>query len=216
MTTASAQVCHVWPDAAPAPAVEFDVAACPDGELAARAAGGDVGAFAEVYRRHNRRVHSLCLRMLKNAEEAEDLTHDVFVHLFRKIGSFRGEATFTTWLHRLTVNHVLMHFRKHKHWKERTAEDDEDSHARVIENLEAAADSTPSPDLIALDLAVAKLPPGYRAVFVLHDVEGYEHEEIAAMLGVATGTSKSQLHKARTKLRKLLKAHTLAGRPRAG
>ena len=214
MTMALAQVCTVWPESARVPLAEVSNAQRTDAELAERAAGGDVEAFEEVYRRHNRRVHSLCLRMLKNPEEAEDLTHDVFVHLFRKIGSFRGESTFTTWLHRLTVNHVLMHFRKHKHWKERTAEDD-DSHDRVIENIEAPRD-IPSPDLIALDIAVARLPPGYRAVFILHDVEGYEHEEIAAMLGVATGTSKSQLHKARLKLRKLLKPHTLPHRPPAG
>jgi RNA polymerase sigma-70 factor (ECF subfamily) len=176
----------------------------PDFELAQRAGRGDMEAFEQIYRLHHKRVFSLCLRMTGNVAESEDLTQEVFVHLFRTVGSFRGEAHFTTWLHRMTVNQVLMHFRRKKRNKADAVLDGDAS--RHMATRDAGA--TPSADAIALDNAVAKLPPGYRAVFILHDVEGYEHEEIAHMLGCATGTSKSQLHKARMKLRALLKRRT--------
>ena len=141
--------------------------------------------------------------MLQNAAEAEDLTQEVFIQLYRKIGSFRGDSAFTTWLHRMTVNQVLMHFRKKKSRPEQATEEGD---APVqIEVGTGNPNQMPVVDRIALERAVAKLPPGYRAAFVLHDVEGYEHEEVARLLGCAVGTSKSQLHKARTKLRKLLK-----------
>jgi RNA polymerase sigma-70 factor (ECF subfamily) len=173
-----------------------------DFALAQRAAAGDMQAFEELFRQHRRLVYGLCLRMTQDVAEAEDVTQEVFVLLFRKIGGFRGEANFTTWLHRLTVNQVLMRFRKNKSRREDALED---------ENLQAHDSVRPaSPkasqmiDRITLESAVAKLPPGYRAAFILHDVEGYEHEEVARILGCAVGTSKSQLHKARTKLRKLL------------
>ena len=199
-----AQISQVWPGAALVPA-EFDIKSCADAELAARSARGDTEAFAEVYRRHGRRVYGLCLRMVRRHEEAEDLTHEVFLHLHRAIGSFRGESSFTTWLHRLTTNHVLMHFRRLKPRKGLLAAENDQGDLRAAANLRAVTGS-PSPDAVALELAVEQLPPGYRAVFILHDVEGYEHDEIARMLGVATGTSKSQLHKARMRLRKLLGA----------
>ena len=178
-----------------------------DHALAQRAAAGDMPAFEELYQRHNRRVYSLCLRMTQNVSEAEDLAQEVFIQLFRKIGSFRGDSAFTTWLHRLTVNQVLMHFRKRSVRDERTTEEGEmpDQAVTGTEN----PNQMPVVDRIALDAAVAQLPPGYRTVFVLHDVEGYEHEEIARMLGCAVGTSKSQLHKARMKLRGLLKQRNL-------
>lgn len=174
-----------------------------DFELTKKAAAGDVAAFEQIYRRHFRRVYSICLRMTGNAVEAEDLTQDVFVHLFKRIGSFRGESAFTTWLHRLTVNHVLMHFRKRSTKSEITTEEGEtpEQIVRGTENPNAM----PIVDRIALEKAIEQLPPGYRTVFVLHDVEGYEHEEIARMLGFAEGTSKSQLHKARLKLRNLIR-----------
>ncbi|MBX3280544.1 MAG: RNA polymerase sigma factor [Acidobacteria bacterium] len=159
-------------------------------------------AFEALYVRHHRRVYSLCLRMVANVTEAEDLTQEVFVHLFRKLGSFRGESAFTTWLHRLTVNHVLMHFRKRGVRLERTTEEGD-----VPEQVEVGSnrpESMPVIDRIALDKAIGQLPPGYRTVFVLHDVEGYEHEEVANLLGCSVGTSKSQLHKARMRLRQLL------------
>jgi len=176
-----------------------------DHSLARMAAAGDVRAFEELYARHNRRVYSLCLRMTGNAAEAEDLTQEAFIHLFRKIGSFRGDSAFTTWLHRLTVNHVLMHFRKRSVRVEKTTDDGE-TPVQVMRGTENP-NQMPVVDRIALDKAVAQLPPGYRTVFLLHDVERHDHEEIARMLGVAVGTSKSQLHKARMKLRGLLRQH---------
>ena len=186
---------------------EGDGAAAPktsDFELAQRSAKGDMGAFQELYERHNRRVYSLCLRMTGNVVEAEDLAQEVFIQLFRKIGSFRGESAFTTWLHRLTVNQCLMHFRKRSVKLEKTTEEGE-TPVQIVSGTENP-NSMPIMDRIALDNALTQLPPGYRTVFVLHDVEGHEHEEIAKMLGVAVGTSKSQLHKARMKLRKILRA----------
>jgi RNA polymerase sigma-70 factor, ECF subfamily len=174
-----------------------------DHALTQRSARGDVFAFEELYARHNRRVYSLCLRMTGNTSEAEDLAQEVFIQLYRKIGSFRGESAFTTWLHRLTVNQVLMHFRKRGVKMEQTT-DDGDTPVQIVAGTE---DPTRMPvvDRIALDAAVAQLPPGYRTVFVLHDVEGHEHEEISKLLGCSVGTSKSQLHKARMKLRLLLR-----------
>ncbi len=181
---------------------KVDISTLKDFELTKRSAKGDMVAFEEVYRRHHRRVYSICLRMLKNTTEAEDLTQDVFIQLHRKIGSFRGDSAFTTWLHRLSVNQVLMHFRKRNVKFEKTTEEGE-TPVEVV-------DGTVNPrkmqvvDKIALEDAIEQLPNGYRNVFVLHDVEGYEHEEVARILGCSVGTSKSQLHKARLKLRKLL------------
>ncbi|HEV2882008.1 MAG TPA: RNA polymerase sigma factor, partial [Pyrinomonadaceae bacterium] len=125
------------------------------------------------------------------------------IQLFRKIGSFRGESAFTTWLHRLTVNQVLMHFRKKGVRFEQTTDDGE-TPVQVVLGTQNP-NQMPVVDKIALDRAVSQLPPGYRTVFLLHDVEGHEHEEIARMLGCSVGTSKSQLHKARMKLRGLLR-----------
>jgi RNA polymerase sigma-70 factor (ECF subfamily) len=174
-----------------------------DYALAQRASQGEMAAFEELYQRHNRRVYSLCLRMTQNVSEAEDLAQEVFIQLFRKLGSFRGESAFTTWLHRLTVNQVLMHFRKRSVKLEQTTEEGETPIQIVVGT--GNPNQMPVVDRIALDKAIAQLPPGYRKVFVLHDVEGHEHEEIARMLGRSVGTSKSQLHKARMKLRMLLK-----------
>lgn len=174
-----------------------------DLELARKSAEGDVDAFEHLYRRHFRRVYSLCLRMTGNPTEAEDLTQDVFVQLFRKIGSFRGDSAFTTWLHRMTVNHVLMHFRKRSTKSEVLTEEGE-TPIQIVKGTENP-NAMPIVDRISLENAIAQLPPGYRTVFVLHDIEGYEHEEIARMLGFAEGTSKSQLHKARLKLRNLIR-----------
>ncbi|HWS88055.1 MAG TPA: RNA polymerase sigma factor [Pyrinomonadaceae bacterium] len=173
-----------------------------DFALAQSAARGDMQAFEELFRKHRRLVYSLCLRMTQDVAEAEDVTQEVFVLLFRKIGGFRGEANFTTWLHRLTVNQVLMRFRKNKSRREDSLEDEN------VQPHESVRPSSPKAsqmiDRMTLESAIAKLPPGYRAAFILHDIEGYEHEEVARILGCAVGTSKSQLHKARTKLRKLL------------
>jgi len=181
-----------------------------DFELTQASASGDMGAFEQLYERHHRRVYSLCLRMIANATEAEDLTQDVFIQLFRKVGSFRGESAFSTWLHRLTVNHVLMHFRKKGFRLEKTTEEGEIGEMQDL--LLSASERPRFVDRIALDQAIAELPPGYRTVFVLHDVEGFEHEEVATLLGVSVGTSKSQLHKARMRLRDLLNK----GKPQRG
>ena len=173
-----------------------------DYELAQRAAKGEMLAFEQIYQSYYRRVYGLTFRMTRNTVEAEDLTQDVFIHLYKKIGSFRGESSFATWLHRFTVNRVLMHFRKSSVKRERTSEDGETPLQVVL--------GTDNPhqmavvDRILLDQAIKDLPPGYRMTFILHDVEGYEHAEIAKMMGCSTGTTKSQLHKARMKLRKLL------------
>lgn len=184
-------------------AAESDNVQTSDYALAQKAAGGDMEAFESLYERHNRRVYSLCLRMTQNASEAEDLAQEVFIQLFRKIGSFRGESAFTTWLHRMTVNQVLMHFRKRSVKLEQTTEEGE-TPVQVVKGTENP-NNMPVVDRIALDKAIEQLPPGYRTVFTLHDIEGHEHEEIARMLGCSVGTSKSQLHKARMKLRTLLR-----------
>ena len=173
-----------------------------DLELVRAAAAGDAAAFEQLYQQHYRRVYSLCLRMLSSTTQAEDLTQEVFLQVFRKLGSFRGDSAFTTWLHRLTVNQVLMHFRKRGVKLEHTSE--EGDFTNVVDTPLQSTRRISMVDRLALEKAIAELPPGYRTVFTLHDIEGYEHEEIAGMLGVSIGTSKSQLHKARMRLRELL------------
>ncbi|HVB32996.1 MAG TPA: sigma-70 family RNA polymerase sigma factor [Patescibacteria group bacterium] len=176
---------------------------------------GDAGAFERLYRLHSRRVYSLCLRMVGNPAAAEDLAQEAFLQLFRKIQTFRGESAFSTWLHRLTVNVVLMRLRRRNVMEtslNELAEQDEESGAAPREIGAADPKLSGSVDRVNLDRAVSQLPPGYRAVFLLHDVEGYEHNEIADMMGCSIGNSKSQLHKARTRLRELLQE---AGRNQA-
>jgi RNA polymerase sigma-70 factor (ECF subfamily) len=162
--------------------------------------------FEEIFQLHHRRVYSLCLRMIGNSAEAEDLTQDVFVQVFRKLGSFRGESAFTTWLHRLTVNQVLMHFRKKHVRNEQLTEDGEMPVEIMIDRNRL--NRSPVLDRVALDEAIVRLPRGYRIVFVLHDVEGLDHNEIASLLGCSIGTSKSQLHRARMRMRVLLRQRT--------
>ena len=160
-------------------------------------------SFEEVFRLHHRRVYSLCLRMIGDSTEAEDLTQDVFVQVFRKLGSFRGECAFTTWLHRLAVNQVLMHLRKNYVRKEQLTEDGELPLGTEFDRNRF--NRSPVLDRLALDEAIMQLSQGYRMVFVLHDVEGLEHNEIACLLGCSIGTSKSQLHRARMRMRLLLR-----------
>ena len=175
--------------------------------LVARAQRGEEGAFEALFNLHKQRVYSLCLRMIKNTAEAEELTQDAFLQVFRKIHTFRGESAFSTWLHRLSVNIVLMRMRK----KSVTVTSLEESSAG--DEFEEQPKEYGAPDLeltgsidrLHLERAIAQLPPGYKQAFVLHDVHGYEHNEIAAMLGSSIGNSKSQLHKARVRLRKLLR-----------
>lgn len=172
-----------------------------DLQLAHRIAGGDMQAFELLYQRYHRRIYALCLRMTNNVAEAEDLTQDVFIHVYRKIHSFRGESTMMTWLYRVTVNKVLMHFRKNSVRREQTTADGEAVEPVVMKQQQSA----PVLERLALERAIEQLPAGYRAVFILHDVEGYEHSEVARICGNSIGTSKSQLHKARRKLSELLR-----------
>jgi RNA polymerase sigma-70 factor, ECF subfamily len=178
-----------------------------EAEAIERAKQGDADAFRVLYDKHKRRVYSLCLRMTANTAEAEDLAQEAFLQLYRKIATFRGESAFSTWLHRLAVNVVLMHLRKKTlpvtSLEETTQNTEEDSPKRDFgaEDISLAG----SIDRLQLQRAVNDLPPGYRTIFVLHDVQGYEHNEIANLVGCSVGNSKSQLHKARLKLRDLLK-----------
>jgi len=177
-----------------------------EAEAIERAKQGDEEAFEALYHLHKRRVYSLCLRMTANTAAAEDLTQEAFLQLFRKIGTFRGESAFSTWLHRMAVNVVLMQLRKKGLplvSLEETMETEEESPKKEpgAEDVRLAG----SLNRLQLEQAIGDLPPGYRMVFLLHDVEGYEHNEIAEMVGCSIGNSKSQLHKARMKLRELLK-----------
>jgi RNA polymerase sigma-70 factor, ECF subfamily len=174
---------------------------------------GDAAAFELIYRLHCGRVYALCLRMLRDPVEAEDLAQDVFLQLFRKIHTFRGESAFSSWLHRLTANLVLMRLRRKRPMStslEEVKSDDEDSGRR---------DEMGGPDLhlsglfdrLNLQAAIDQLPMGFKAMFILHDVHGYEHSEIAKIVRCSVGNSKSQLHKARKRLRKLLQKVRYAG-----
>ena len=170
-----------------------------------RAKLGDAEAFQFLYGLHRRRVYSLCLRMTANTAEAEDLTQEAFLQLFRKIATFRGESAFSTWLHRMAVNVVLMQLRKKSLPVvplDETQENEEEAPKKELGAQDPMLSG--SIDRLRLQRAVDALPPGYRRIFVLHDVEGYEHNEIADIMGCSVGNSKSQLHKARTRLRELL------------
>lgn len=179
----------------------------PEAEAIRLAQQGDAGAFERLYQLHNRRVYSLCLRMVSNTAEAEDLTQEAFLQLFRKIATFRGESAFSTWLHRLAVNVVLMKLRRKSGTEtslEQVTEPDEESGSPRRDFGGPDIRLSGSIDRVNLQRAVDQLPPGYKAVFVLHDVQGYEHNEIAEIMGCSIGNSKSQLHKARMRLRGLL------------
>ena len=177
-----------------------------EAEAIERAKQGDAGAFEALYNLHKRRVYSLCLRMTANTAAAEDLTQEAFLQLFRKIGTFRGESAFSTWLHRMAVNVVLMQLRK-KSLPVVPLEENIETEEETPRKEPGADDPrlAGSVDRMQLQRSIASLPPGYRMIFLLHDVEGYEHNEIAEMVGCSIGNSKSQLHKARMKLREILK-----------
>lgn len=159
-----------------------------------------------IYKDHHGRVFGICLRMLKNIPEAEDLTQEVFIKLHRKISLFRGDSALSTWIHRVTVNEVLMYMRTRAHRMARLIDDVE------IPDQVMAGTSNPARmrvvDKIAIDKAISQLAKGYRQIFILHDVEGFDHEEIGRLLKCSSGTSKSQLAKARRKMQKLLTAKT--------
>ncbi len=190
-----------------APFQEESVDGVSDVELTKLVASGNITAFEEIYQRHHRRTYSICLRMTQNPSEAEDLTQEVYIQIYRKAGSFRGESAFSTWLHRLTVNQVLMHFRRRSFKNERTTEDGEMPEPIIIQA--ESSQKSPLLDRIDIDNAVEQLPAGYKTIFILHDIEGFDHEEISRKIGVSVGTSKSQLHKARLKMRKLLKKENI-------
>jgi RNA polymerase sigma-70 factor, ECF subfamily len=168
-------------------------------DLIRRAQEGDEAAFQGLYREHVGRVFALCLRLTANRAQAEELTQDAFVRAWQRLASFRGESAFSTWLYRLTVNVVFLSRRAERRRALRVITSDDPA------GLERPGEPRTGPAL-ALDLerAVAALPPGAREVFVLHDVEGYRHEEIAALTGIAVGTSKAQLFRARRLLREAL------------
>lgn len=173
----------------------------PVNETVRRAQQGDQAAFRTLYQTHVGRVNALCLRLAGNATEAEEHVQDVFVRVWERLGSFRGESAFSTWLHRLTVNEVLQARRTAGRRTARVTlvEDPAD-----LETAPAPAADGPPGASSDLTQAIGRLPEGARTVFVLHDVEGYQHDEIAALLGIAEGTSKAQLFRARRLLREML------------
>jgi len=179
-----------------------------DADAVRLAQQGDAAAFEQIYRLHRRRVYSLCLRMTKDPTEAEDLTQDVFLQLFRKIGTFRGESAFSTWLHRMAVNIVLMRFRKRPLAEtslETLTNPEEESSAPPQEFGGLDPRLSGMIDRITLQAAINELAPGYRVMFLLHYVQGYKHNEIAEIFGCSVGNSKSQVHKARVRLCELLR-----------
>ncbi|HSZ01141.1 MAG TPA: sigma-70 family RNA polymerase sigma factor [Terriglobales bacterium] len=186
-----------------------------EADVVRRAQHGDAVAFERIYRSHSRKVYALCLRMTGDPSEAADLTQDVFLQLFRKIGTFRGESSFSTWLHRMAVNIVLMRFRKKP-----IADASLDALTDPEDEFSTAPKEFGSPDLrlngvidrVILQAAINELPLGYKAMFILHYVQGYKYTEIAEILGCTVGNSKSQVHKARMRLRELLQ-RSLRGAP---
>jgi len=180
----------------------------PESRVIGMAQRGDARAFERLYRSHSGRVYALCMRMLRNPDEAEDSTQEVFLQVFRKIQGFRGASAFSTWLHRVAINTVLMRIRRSKVAK-----------AMLVENTEGSEETGMAPrelgapdqhlegyvDRVAIENAIRQLPPRCKLMFVLYDIQGYAHNEIAKLLGCSVGNAKSQLHKARARLRKLLR-----------
>ena len=198
------------------PAKKTTVSGLSEAQAIDGAKKGDARSFEALYDLHKRRVYSLCLRMTGNVAEAEDLAQEAFLQLYRKVATFRGESAFSTWLHRLSVNVVLMHLRK-KGLPEVSLEQTLDPNPdegpkKEIGTADLALKG--AIDRVNLERAIARLSPGYRTIFVLHDVEGYEHNEIAEMMGCSIGNSKSQLHKARLKLREILRLQIAEKPPR--
>lgn len=176
----------------------------PETELIRRAQVGDAEAFGLLFEKHKARVYALCLRMTRNTAEAEDLTQEAFLHVFRKLSAFRADSALSTWLYRVTVNTVLMHFRKKSLSTVSVEKPSSDGNPAPREFPMTDFRLTGCVDRMALNRALAELPNGYRRIFLLHEVAGYEHREIAKFLGCSVGNSKSQLHKARQRIRELL------------
>jgi RNA polymerase sigma-70 factor (ECF subfamily) len=186
-----------WSDGRSGAEPQEDRGAGGDGDLVRRAAEGDVEAYEMLYRKHVGRVHALCLRMMRDRSEAEELTQETFVRVWERLGSFRGESALSTWLHRVTVNVVVGELRRRGRWRERFI-------ARDATEVAVAQPAFASGSDLDLERAIAGLSPQARLVFVLHDVEGYKHGEIAELTGLAVGTSKAHLHRARLLLREEL------------
>jgi RNA polymerase sigma-70 factor, ECF subfamily len=200
LADAANEVAGAGPNGAPS-------AALTESEAIRLAQAGDAGAFELLYRMHSNRVYALCMHMTGNPAEAQDLTQDAFLQLFRKISSFRGESSFSTWLHRLTVNVVLMRFRRKRHPEvslDEPAAPGDEAAGLPFEIGEPDLRVRGTLDRLLLDHAIKQLPEGYKLMFILHDVQGYAHGEIAQILGCSIGNSKSQLHKARLRMRELL------------
>jgi RNA polymerase sigma-70 factor, ECF subfamily len=176
-----------------------------DLELVKRAQEGDSDAFAALFHAHKGRVYSICLRMTNNTAQAEDLTQDAFLQVFRKLDTFKGNSALSTWLYRIAVNTVLMHFRK-KALKQISLDEPSSQDVKQVRREYGSRDGrlSGSVDRIALIRAIKDLPAGYRTIFLLHEVEGYEHQEIAKILDCSVGNSKSQLHKAKLRIREFL------------
>jgi RNA polymerase sigma-70 factor (ECF subfamily) len=184
-----------------------------DLELAQRCGRGDPDAFEQLYRAHAGRLYTLIVRMVASAETAEDLLQEVFLTAYRKVGNFRGDASLGTWLYRMAVNHCLDYLRGRQSKMARTTDSIEDE--GIVEPAAAAPLAASAINRLDLERAIEQLPDGCRTAFVLHDVEGFAHHEIATLLGISEGTSKSQVHKARMKLRRMLNGGRSASAPHA-
>jgi RNA polymerase sigma-70 factor (ECF subfamily) len=186
---------------------EGQISDIPDQEIIRQAQEGDARAFEQLYRRYSKRVYRLCLRMVKNEAEAEDLTQEAFLKVFRKIHTFQGKSAFSTWLHRVSVNTVLMSLRKKKRVEIPLENDD---HYEEEPGVPRQVPGGPDPSLSGLfdrenlKRVFRRMPQGYKRMLVLHDVLGYDHNEIALLVNCSVGNSKSQLHKARVRMRTLL------------
>jgi RNA polymerase sigma-70 factor (ECF subfamily) len=180
-----------------------------------RAQQGDSDAFAALFHTHKTRIYSLCLRMTNNTAEAEDLTQDAFLQVFRKLPTFRGESALSTWLYRVAVNTALMHFRR-KTPRQVSLDEPYQHDATLVRREYGNRDGRLASlvDRIALTQAIKELPDGYRTIFLLHEVDGYQHREIAELLDCSVGNSKSQLHKAKLRIREFLE-HTRQARTKA-
>jgi RNA polymerase sigma-70 factor, ECF subfamily len=174
-------------------------------ELVKRAQQGESEAFAQLFHAHKAKIYSICLRMTNNSAQAEDLTQDAFLQVFRKLSTFKGNSALSTWLYRIAVNTVLMHFRK-KALKQISLDEPSSHDSTLVRREYGGRDRrlSGSVDRITLTRAIRDLPPGYRTIFLLHEVEGYEHQEIAKILDCSVGNSKSQLHKAKLRIREFL------------
>ena len=186
---------------------ELKAAEIPEEDAIRLAQNGDAAAFEQLYRRYSARVYNLCLRIVKNESDAEDVTQEAFLLLFRKIHTFRGESKFSTWLHRLATNLSLMRLRRRRYPEvslDSNPDAGEEDSRPLMEFGELDLRLSGAIDRVNLNRAIEQLPQGYKEMFILHDVHGYEHHEIAKILGCSAGNSKSQLYKARLRLRELL------------